>query len=217
MIPHRTDLSQTTETKPTIYLGGPDVFLPNAPEIGAKKQQLCLEFGFNALFPLDNNPEIRRNPKKIFKLNGDRMSAADIGLFNLTPFRGPSADPGTVFELGYMYAQNKALVGYTSNNSKFSERVRPITQDNDALWDASGFSVEPFGLMDNLVIVQSILDRGGFIEAKPELSKNPVDMLAAFNAFVKCLQELKRRAAKGTFDERTKRSIRGGQHGQVQT
>ena len=38
-----------------IYLAGPDVFLPNAIEVGKKKKAICEEFGFEGLFPADND------------------------------------------------------------------------------------------------------------------------------------------------------------------
>ena len=35
------------------------------------------------------------------------MDAADAIIANLTPFRGPGADAGTVYELGYMAGRGK--------------------------------------------------------------------------------------------------------------
>jgi nucleoside 2-deoxyribosyltransferase len=37
-----------------VYLAGPEVFLPDAIAIGNKKKRLCTEFGFEGLFPFDN-------------------------------------------------------------------------------------------------------------------------------------------------------------------
>ncbi len=37
-----------------IYLAGPDVFLPDAIEIGRAKKELCAKRGFRGLFPFDN-------------------------------------------------------------------------------------------------------------------------------------------------------------------
>ena len=39
------------------------------------------------------------------------MDAADAIIANLTPFRGPSADAGTVYELGYMAGRGKFCLG----------------------------------------------------------------------------------------------------------
>src|SRR6266404_969261 len=37
-----------------IYLAGPDVFLPDAIEIGRRKAAICARHGVNGLYPLDN-------------------------------------------------------------------------------------------------------------------------------------------------------------------
>jgi len=42
-------------------------------------------------------------------------------VFNLTPFRGPSADAGTVFELGFMYSKGK----HTDARPGPTQRLRP--------------------------------------------------------------------------------------------
>ena len=37
-----------------IYLAGPDVFLPDAVEIGRRKAEICARHGLIGLYPLDN-------------------------------------------------------------------------------------------------------------------------------------------------------------------
>ena len=37
-----------------VYLAGPDVFLPDAFEIGRRKIELCTRHGLTGLYPLDN-------------------------------------------------------------------------------------------------------------------------------------------------------------------
>ncbi|MBV9560335.1 MAG: nucleoside 2-deoxyribosyltransferase, partial [Bradyrhizobium sp.] len=37
-----------------IYLAGPDVFLPDAIEIGRRKVEICARHGLTGLYPLDN-------------------------------------------------------------------------------------------------------------------------------------------------------------------
>jgi nucleoside 2-deoxyribosyltransferase len=87
-----------------IYLAGPDVFLPDAVEIGRKKAAICARYGIRGLYPLDNAVDLSAADASltIFKGNEAMMEAADVIIANLTPFRGPSADAGTVYELGYM-------------------------------------------------------------------------------------------------------------------
>ena len=87
-----------------IYLAGPDVFLPDAIEIGRRKAAICARHGVRGLYPLDNAVDLAAADASlaIFKGNEAMMDAADAIIANLTPFRGPSADAGTVYELGYM-------------------------------------------------------------------------------------------------------------------
>ena len=84
-----------------VYLAGPDVFLPDADRIGRLKRDICKRHGLEGLFPLDGNPPESDEPLslRVFRANTTLMDQADAIIANLTPFRGPSADCGTVFEL----------------------------------------------------------------------------------------------------------------------
>ena len=89
--------------KPKLYLAGPEVFLPDAIEIGRIKKDLCARYGIEGLYPFDNEVSPRPGEavdRVIYRANIAMIRDADGGIFNLTPFRGPSADVGTVFELG---------------------------------------------------------------------------------------------------------------------
>jgi nucleoside 2-deoxyribosyltransferase len=55
------------------------------------------------------------------------MDAADAIIANLTPFRGPGADPGTAYELGVMAARRKFCLGYSNNAAGYADRVRRLT------------------------------------------------------------------------------------------
>jgi nucleoside 2-deoxyribosyltransferase len=158
-----------------IYLAGPDVFLPDAIEIGQAKQRLCAEFGFIGLFPLDNQFPAQPSGAEIYRANRLLMEQAQIGLFNLSPFRGPSADSGTVWELGFMVGRRKLVAAL------YHQRV----ESGAAGADPSGYAIEQFGLGDNLMIDCSITDSGGVITAVAE------DHLAAMAAFRQALMALR--------------------------
>ena len=103
--------------KPKLYLAGPEVFLPEAIEIGRIKKDLCARYGIEGLYPFDNEVSPRSGEavdRLIYRANIAMIRDADGGIFNLTPFRGPSADVGTVFELGFLSALGKAAFGYTN-------------------------------------------------------------------------------------------------------
>ena len=94
-----------------IYLAGPDVFLPDAVEIGRRKVEICARHGLTGLYPLDNAIDLsaRDASLDIFRGNEAMMIEADAIIANLTPFRGPGADAGTVYELGYHGRTRQAL------------------------------------------------------------------------------------------------------------
>lgn len=134
---------------PTIYLAGPEVFFPNALEIGDQKKKICTSYGFDAHFPLDRLPDVGRDPldvaKQIFSICLEMMDDSDLVVANMTPFRGVSMDVGTAIELGYMYAQGKPVFGYTNDVQDYAARV------TTAGVMVSDQQVEDFGLSDNLM------------------------------------------------------------------
>lgn len=171
----------------TIYLAGPEVFLPDAVEVGARKKAMCSEYGFEGLFPFDNEAAAaagRRTDRLIYEANVAMIRAADIGVFNLTPFRGPSADPGTVFELGMMAGLGKPCFGYTHVASDMVARVPDARRDAGGAWrDALGRVVEDFGNADNLMI-DACLAAGGNGLARLDVGGR----LDALDGFEACLR-----------------------------
>jgi nucleoside 2-deoxyribosyltransferase len=97
---------QLNTRKLRVYLAGPEVFLIDAIDIGRRKKALCSKYGFEGLYPFDN--EVSKYGVEtsvdllIYRTNITLLRDSDFGIFNLTPFRGPSADVGTVFELGVL-------------------------------------------------------------------------------------------------------------------
>ena len=61
-----------------IYLAGPDVFLPDAIEIGRRKAAICDRYGVSGLYPLDNEIDLTAADASlaIFKGNEAMMDAA---------------------------------------------------------------------------------------------------------------------------------------------
>src|SRR3954453_10088711 len=144
-----------------VYLAGPDVFLPDAIEIGRPKLALCAAHGMTGLYPLDNAVDRAAADAslQIFKANEAMMNDADAIIANLTPFRGPGADPGTVYELGYMAGRGKLCLGYSNDPSLYAERVARIAElrtSDGQVTDTEGLTVENFGLADNLMIIHAL-------------------------------------------------------------
>jgi nucleoside 2-deoxyribosyltransferase len=151
------------------YLAGPEVFLPDAVAIGQGKKRLCAQYRFKGLFPFDNEVKPDGSQTRmdvlIYRANVAMMREADFGILNLTPFRGPSADVGTVFELGMLVGLGKPVFAYTNEDRDFLARVsRTLATHYDAVkkvWrDAAGMTIENFGNTDNLMIDVTLAEQG---------------------------------------------------------
>ena len=180
-----------------IYLAGPDVFLPDAVDIGRRKAELCKRHGLIGLYPLDDaiEPAAKDASLRIFRGNEAMMIEADAIIANLTPFRGPGADPGTVYELGYMAGRGKLCLGYSNDPSSYADRVGEFTEvisRDGRLVDASGLTVEDFGLTDNLMMIHA-LDLHGCALVTPRQA--PADIWHDLTAFESCVRMAAERTA----------------------
>jgi nucleoside 2-deoxyribosyltransferase len=172
-----------------VYLAGPDVFLPDALEVGRRKIEICRRHGLTGLDPLDNVVDRAAADASllIFKANESMMDRADAIIVNLTPFRGPGADPGSVYELGYMAARGKFCLGYSNDPSVYAERVRRYAEVRplaDRLIDGDGLTVENFGHNDNLMMIHA-LDLHGAPLVLPR--EKPDDVWHDLTAFEVCV------------------------------
>ena len=150
---------------PTAYLAGPDVFLPHARAHARAKVAICARYGITGLPPLNEDLEHlaalpdERAWREIFDKDVEMMERADLAIVNLTPFRGASADAGTLVELGWFLGRGRPAFGYTNSAAPFAERSRAqVAAVPDPLPD---LAVEGFGLTDNLMIPGALLRTGG--------------------------------------------------------
>ena len=173
-----------------IYLAGPDVFLPDAVEIGRRKAAICARYGLSGLYPLDNAIDLTVTDASlaIFKGNEAMMDSADAIIANLTPFRGPSADAGTVYELGYMAGCGKLCFAYSNDPALYTERVaRSFAVTKAAaghLIDDDGLTVEDFGLPDNLMMIHTLELHGARLVMPRQRAADIWHDLASFEACV---------------------------------
>ena len=86
------------------------------------------------------------------------MLACDIIIANVTPFRGPSADDGTAFELGFFDALGRPAFAYSNVAGDLAARTRRFL---DRMPDPAPFAVEAFALPCNLMLPLAVLARGG--------------------------------------------------------
>ena len=169
-----------------VYLAGPEVFLPNAAEIGDAKKRICAAHGLEGLFPLDQQqPELPRAALgiAIYRANIALMTAADAIIANLTPFRGPGMDAGTAFEIGFCAARGMKIFGYANTSALLADRT-PHTIKDGVRRDARGWIVEDFGFFENLMIEAPIRDHGPVFTGDVPDEK----ILADLSVFERCVK-----------------------------
>lgn len=147
---------------PVIYLAGPAVFHPDAAGIGRRLQALCTAAGCKGLFPLDAEVpgDAGCGPAQaaaILQANLALLERADAVLADCTPFRSPSLDPGTAFEIGYAVARGKPVAGWSETAGAYRLRVAQAVRCASGWRDAGGWVIEDFGLPDNLMISASLV------------------------------------------------------------
>jgi nucleoside 2-deoxyribosyltransferase len=145
-------MTSNTLRRPVVYLAGPDVFFDRPRARGEQLKQIAAQFGLDGLYPLDAAIDLlshdqhdiaakRENARRIREANMAMIRSADAVCANILPFRGPSADVGTAWEMGYAAGLGKIVASYSYNERTYAARVLP---DN--------FQVEDFALHDNLML-----------------------------------------------------------------
>lgn len=167
-------------TRARVYLAGPDVFLPDPQRAGAAKKALCERHGFAGVFPLDADLELEGLPRRdaalaIGAANEALIRGCQLLVANLTPFRGPSADAGTVWELGFACGLGLTVFGYSNVARDFAARTRAFLREHP-----DGLALESFDLADNLMLVHAIEKSGGTFVAKATARAKRYTDLAAF-------------------------------------
>ena len=160
---------------PRVYLAGPDVFLPQPELWAAGKKDICTRHGLIGVSPLDalaDEPAAWASLpvwRRIAARNEAHIRGCQAVIANLTPFRGPGADAGTVYELGFARALGLLLCGYATTSALLVPRTLAALglaaePGADGFWrDGDGLQVEQFGLFDNLMIEGGITESGGVL------------------------------------------------------
>jgi nucleoside 2-deoxyribosyltransferase len=170
---------------PRAYLAGPDVFLPHAAANAAAKIAICARYGIIGCPPLNENDLSQLSDdeawRAIYLKDIAIMQDCEIIIANLTPFRGPSADSGTLIEVGWFLGQNRPVFGYSNSAMLFSARsAAHITACPDPI---PGLAVDGFGLPDNLMIPGAVEYGGGLpITLPPDGITRAFDALDIFEA-----------------------------------
>ena len=143
---------------PVVYLAGPAVFHPAAAALYRYLKEVCAEHGLEGLAPTDGAeawdglpPE--RQATAIRAANIDKIRRAGALIACISPFRGPGADAGTAWEMGFAEALGKPVLSWCEDTRPYLERV-PHDRDADgrAFCRQHGMLVEDFGGLDNLML-----------------------------------------------------------------
>ena len=156
-----------------VYLAGPEVFLPNAREMLARKAELARAAGLIPLSPGD----LEIPPADTKKGFGCSISAVDERLML-------EADA----IIGFMCALGKAVFAYTNVAANHYRRVLAhyhgdveMAEDGH-LRGPDGLSVENFDMVDNLMLHGGIERRGGTVVVGHAAPDALYTDLAAFEA-----------------------------------
>jgi nucleoside 2-deoxyribosyltransferase len=135
------------------------VFLPDAAAHARAKIAICARYGLAGRAPAEAVLLPNEAPwRGIFLADVRMMEACDAIIANLTPFRGASADAGTLVELGWFLGRGRKLFGYSNFAVPFPARS---AAQRRALPDPlPELAEENFGLPDNLM-VPGALEYGG--------------------------------------------------------
>lgn len=181
-----------------VYLAGPEVFLPNGREIIEAKRALCRAHGLEPASPVDLGGRTFSSKFErglyVSKANEEIMRGADAVVANLTPFRGISADVGTVYEVGFMCALGRPCFGYSNTTLRYLERVKSgfycgattIRADGGHI-GSDGHRIEDHDMIDNLMIDGGIVASGGKFFT---VDADPGETFADYRAFDACLGAL---------------------------
>jgi len=170
-----------------VYLAGPDVFLPDPLKIAEAKKEICQNYGFEGVFPFDTSLDLthlkpREAAIKIYDCNINLMNSCDLIIANMTPFRSPSLDAGTAFEMGYMTALGKPIFGYSNDSRLYPERV--LNKTSETL-DQDGLLIEQFEMIDNLMLEAAIINSGGEVISEAVEPQQYYTELRVFKKVVK--------------------------------
>ena len=165
----------TRPAHPRVYLAGPEVFLSNAHDVGVAKKALCARHGLVGVYPADNDVPTAPVPASgyaIAKTNEALIDTCHLVVANMTPFRGPSADVGTAYEMGYARGRGLPVFAYSTLVQDFATRtahkVATVRDADGSLRDPNGLLIESFGLTDNVMLDYAVRDSGATIVVPPE-------------------------------------------------
>jgi len=152
--------SRAVPSEPAVYLAGPEVFFPDVEDVAARLKTLCAAEGLSGLFPTDaERPTGDRisTARAIYLGNVALIDRSRAVVADIRPFRGAGMDPGTAWEIGYAVAKGLPVFAYSADRRAYAERVGAEGHGPRGPVDADGLLIEDFGLVENLMIAESVV------------------------------------------------------------
>jgi len=148
----------------SIWLAGPEPWLPQAEAQGARQRALCADLGFIGLTAPTivgtdpDNAEIQA--RELYAERMAKLRQADAGVINLTPWRGPSCAASAAFEAGVLAGLGRPILAYLNvadeSQAEYVDRVEAhvgAQRDEAGVWrDGDGCVVEDFGLPETVML-----------------------------------------------------------------
>ena len=129
--------------RPEIYLAGPEVFLEDPWARANELKAICTARGAIGWFPMDNqadvtHPDPSEMAARISRADEELVRRCDAIVANMTAFRGPSMDTGTVFEMGLGKGLGKLVVGWTEDRRRCEDAKTQVQRARDRVRAACG-------------------------------------------------------------------------------
>ena len=146
-----------------VFLSGPDLFMPDGPDLLAAKLLACREAGVEGVHADPAAGEGAPGELRARIAYADavgRLRGCQAVIANLTPWRGPHPDPGTVFEAGFAAGLGLPVFAYLNvadvDEADHQTRVAALTGaalDAQGAWrDPDGGLIEDLGLPEGLML-----------------------------------------------------------------
>jgi nucleoside 2-deoxyribosyltransferase len=121
---------------------------------------LCTAHGVTGLFPTDAERPTEGGvtlARAIYLGNVALIDRSDAVVADISPFRGAGMDPGTAWEIGYAIARGLPVFAYSHDRRPYADRVGPTGHGPRGPVDTNGLLIEDFGLVENLMITESVV------------------------------------------------------------
>ncbi len=148
----------------SVYLSGPERWTLGAADLMGRQRRLCAAAGVEPLFAGDT-PLVERDgseamARELYAATLASLRRADAVIANLTPWRGPSADPSAAFEAGFASALGKPVFAYMNvfdeGHAEYAARVESligsVIGEDGVLRDPDEAAIEDFGLPETVML-----------------------------------------------------------------